>query len=504
MPVINLLQAAHSELSFFKKVTIMELFKSNPYNILIPVEETKEFLLFNTLTGGIEVLDGEEGVLLAELFCLSYFSRDSFGDKEYIFEYLQEREYILGESKNIVDVFEKYTADNQFKNSGTIFLTIGTTITCNMGCPYCFEFVKPNHTLKDDKVKKQTVDYIEQIILNADRKIHTLSVTWYGGEPLINVKAIIDLSAGFIELTKRHGVGYEANIITNGIYLTAENVQTLIDCKVTSAQVTIDGAKKEHEKKRPLKQKGGENYFKILKNLSVIPESLRINVRVNVDKEVADSIENMLDDFNAFTIWPHKHRQFSFDPAWLRSYEEIKITDDVKETRMHVDEFFEFKQNFRLSLVRRLNAWAKKNNSKRARLKWDLPKYQSTCATWASPVSLVVDPNGFIHKCWETIHDDSRAPSSVFESYNPEIFASYSSFNRYTHSPVCRNCKYLPVCDKISCSHEAIKNTVPQCTEWKYKTESYLREQYLRMKNEPDTIVAPESADAINTGHSNK
>jgi uncharacterized protein len=483
----------------------MQLFKSNPYNLLVPVRETGEFLLFNTLTGGIELFDMKEGSLLAEIFCLKQFTQDSFCEREYLFEYLQEREYVLDNDTDIINVFEKYTEKNQFKNSGTIFLTVGTTITCNMGCPYCFEFVKPNHTLKDDRVKKHTVDYIEQIILGADRKIHSLSVTWYGGEPLINVKAIRDLTQGFLELTAKHGVSYDAKIITNGIYLTEENVRMLIDCKVSSAQVTIDGSRKVHDKKRPLKQKNGENYFKILKHLSLLPEGININVRINVDKEVAESVEHLLDDLGAFKIWPHKHKQFNFDPAWLRSYEEIKLTDDEKETRMHVDEFFEFKQQFRLSLLRRLNEWISKNSAKQARLKWDLPKYQSTCATWASPVSLVVDPNGYIHKCWETIHDDTKAPSSVFDAYDPAVFEYYSSFNRYNHNTVCRHCKFLPVCDKISCSHEAIKNTVPQCTEWKYKTESYLREQYLRMVTQPETIVRPaDAADAVNTGHSNK
>ncbi|MDE3250670.1 MAG: radical SAM protein, partial [Bacteroidota bacterium] len=431
----------------------MEMFKSSPYNVLIPVEESAEYLLFNTLTGGIEVFARSEGEMLAEIFMLKEFSVDSFGDRDYLFEYLLEREYVLEAGKNIIDVFEKYTERNQFKNSGTIFLTIGTTITCNMGCPYCFEFVKPNHTLKDDKVKAKTVDYIEQIICKADRKIHSLNVTWYGGEPLINVKAIIDISKGFFELSEKYQLDYDAKIITNGIYLTEENVRTLITCRVSSAQVTIDGAKRVHDKKRPLKQKNGENYFKILKNLALLPEGININVRLNVDKEVAASAEDLLDDLNAFKIWPHKHRQFNFDPAWLRSYEEIKLSEEEQDTRIHVDEFFEFKQNFRLSLVRRLNSWAERNGGKRAKLKWDLPKYQSTCATWASPVSLVVDPNGYIHKCWETIHDDSKAPTSIFEEYNPAVFEYYSSFNRYTHNNVCRNCKYLPVCDKISCSH---------------------------------------------------
>lgn len=482
----------------------MQLFKSNPYNVLIPVDERGEFLIYNTLTGGIEILSLEEGKLLSELFNLQEFQEEDFHENPLLLEYLVEREYIIDSQKNIVDIFEKNNQENQFKNAGTIHLTIGTTISCNMGCSYCFEFVKPNHTLKDDKVKKQTVNYIEEIILKSDKKIHTLSVTWYGGEPLLNVRAIDDMSVGLIELTQKYKLKYDAKIITNGIYLTEINVKKLIDNKVGLIQVTIDGARDVHDRKRPLKQKNAENYYRILNNLSVIPEGIDVAVRVNVDREVAISTPDMLDDFRSFGIWPNKYKQFRFDPAWLRSYDEIVLNDDEKNTRMEMDEFFDFKQSFRLSLLNRFNKWADANSIKAARLKWDLPSYQSTCATWASPVSLVVDPNGYIHKCWETIHDDTKAPASVFDTYDPEVFAKYSAFNRYTHNEVCRNCKYLPVCDKISCSFEAIKKSVPECTEWKYKSESYIKEQYLRMKNEPDSISTPFASTAVNTGHSNK
>ncbi|MBB6499064.1 radical SAM/SPASM domain-containing protein [Pedobacter cryoconitis] len=482
----------------------MQLFKSSPYNVLIPIDEREEFLIFNTLTGGIEILNSEEGKLLSELSCLKYFQKEVYPENLLLLEHLISKEYIIDSEKNMIEIFEKNSTDHQFKNTGTIYLTIGTTISCNMGCSYCFEFVKPNHTLKDDKVKKQTVIYIDEIIRKAEQKIHTLSITWYGGEPLLNVKAIEDMSVGLIELAEKYNLTYTAKIITNGIYLTETNVKKLIDNKVELIQVTIDGAREIHDKKRPLKQKNAKNYYRILENLSQIPEGINVLVRMNVDHEVANSSSDMLDDFQSFGIWPNKYKQFSFDPAWLRSYEEIALDEDEKDIRMHVDAFFDFKQNFRLNLLERFNNWANLHNTKSARLKWDLPSYQSTCATWASPISLVVDPNGFIHKCWETIHDDTKAPSSVFDSYDPKVFDKYSAFNRYSHNDVCRNCKYLPVCDKISCSFEAIKNTVPQCTEWKYKTESYIREQYLRMINKPETINVPTAAAAVNTGHSNK
>lgn len=481
----------------------MKLLKNNTYNVLIPVPERKEFLLFNTLTGGIEILNEEEGALMGEIMSLKNFNHDQVDND--IIEYLYEKEYLIEDGEDMIELLENHTRENQFKNAGAINLTIGTTITCNMGCSYCFEFVKPNHTLKDQNVKTKIVEYIEQIIQNSGKKVHTLSVTWYGGEPLINVKAIEDLSVGLVQLAETYQLKYAANVITNGIYLTKENVDLLVRCKVNSAQITIDGAREVHDRKRPLKQKKGENYFKILRNISEVDTpNLNINLRLNVDKEVASCVDTLLDDFYEYGIWPHKNSQINFDPAWLRSYEELELSQEESDKRMHVDEFFEFKQNFRLNLISRYNKWAAENNRKTAKLKWDLPVYQSTCATWASPISLVVDPNGYVHKCWETIHDETEAPTSVFEPYSPEKFSSYSAFNRYTHHEVCRNCSYLPICDKISCSHEALRNTVPQCTEWKYKTKDYLKVQYLRMTNEPESITKPMTADFINSGHSNK
>ena len=481
-----------------------QTYKSSPYNVLIPVEERNEFLLFNTLNGGIEVLKESEGMLMAELIALKAFRMEMFPNENGLMDYLINREYLIPSEKNMVEIFESNIAHHQFKNAGTIHLTIGTTISCNMGCSYCFEFVKPNHTLKDDRVKKQTVAYVKEIIKHAGHKVHTLSVTWYGGEPLLNVRAISDMSVGLIDLAAECKIKYSAKIITNGIYLTEENMNILVANRVSLIQVTIDGAREVHDRKRPLKQKNAENYYRILRNLSALPKGTNVAVRLNVDREVADSAELLLDDFEKFGIWPAKYDQVSFDPAWLRSYEEIQLNAQEKGLRMHVDDFFDFKQNFRLSLLGRFNRYADFHGLKPGKLKWDIPSYQSTCATWASPISLVVDPNGFIHKCWETIHDDSFAPTSVFEPYDPSKFDKYSAFNRYTHNDVCRKCKYLPVCDKISCSFEALKNLVPQCTEWKYKTESYLKEQYLRMKGSPEMMIEPRNASALNTGHSNK
>lgn len=80
----------------------MTTYKSSPYNILIPVTERNEFLLYNTMTSGIDVLDRKEGVFMAEILSLRSFNKDSFTDcslNDYFFDYLLEREYVLESEK---------------------------------------------------------------------------------------------------------------------------------------------------------------------------------------------------------------------------------------------------------------------------------------------------------------------------------------------------------------------------------------------------------------------
>ncbi|WP_212004684.1 radical SAM/SPASM domain-containing protein [Chitinophaga sp. HK235] len=485
----------------------MKLYKASPYNMLIPVEPRNEFLLYNTLTSGMEILNRDEGIAIAELMTVREFDRElHFRGDQGMMDHWIEQEYFIEADSNLKKQLEAHTAATQYKQGKTILLTIGTTITCNMGCAYCFEFVKPNHTLKDEKVMKQLVTYVEEIIIKLNGHIEGIRVMWYGGEPLINMRAIREVTAGLMDLVDKYQLEYTAGVVTNGIYLSEENVRTLIECKVKTAQVTLDGAQRTHDVKRPLKQKGAENYTRIVRNLAAIPPELQVTIRLNVDREVRDTVDELLDDMYRHEIWPQRHGQFLFDVSWMRTYEEIEITAEERDKRMYNEEFYAFQQDFRLRLIKRYNQWAAANNTRIAKLKWDLPEYQSTCATWANPLSLVIDPQGNIHKCWETIHDDGYAPTSIFQEFKAENYTFYNSYNRYNHNPVCANCRFLPSCDTINCSFESIKYAVPRCTQWKYNGEGYIRDQYLRMMNEPDTIGRPVQAEMKtgNTGHVNK
>lgn len=488
----------------------MKDIKYSFYNVIVPVAEKSEYLIYNLISGGLEVLTWEQGAYLESVGQSSLRPGDSeLSGQEELLSYLYDKGFFVRSDLNEREEYNKFYSKKKEllydKDDGSINLTVGTTIMCNMGCPYCFEFVKPNKSLNDIENLRAIITYINDMVEQSPvKRWHSLNVTWYGGEPLINKNAISRLTPMLQELCAKHGMSYSANIITNGILLTSDNWELLKKCDVKNVQITIDGPQKTHDKSRPLKGRNNEkkNYFQILENLCLMPSGMHVTVRINTDREIADSIDELFQDFHVFGLWPMRSNQISFSTAWLRTYEEANESD--LSARFSVGDFFDFQQSFRLNLVNRYNRWASQNQREQARLKWVLPEIQDECATWVSPYSLVVDPDGNIHKCWETIHEGKEAISHVSQGFKIESHQPYMDYDRSQLNEICSSCKYLPVCDKLSCSHQALKEGMPDCTPWKTKTEDSLKYQYLLMDSRPDLIIFPGHTSKVNTGHSNK
>ena len=117
----------------------------------------------------------------------------------------------------------------------------------------------------------------------------SLSVTWYGGEPTLYLDMIEALSAQLRDACERRGAQYlPATIITNGYLLTEKTAQRLKAAGIEEAQVTLDGDRDTHNRRRPLK--GGVGTFdRILENVAASRDILKIQIRINVDRSNADT-----------------------------------------------------------------------------------------------------------------------------------------------------------------------------------------------------------------------
>ncbi|XVV09896.1 radical SAM protein [Actinoplanes sp. CA-131856] len=157
-------------------------------------------------------------------------------------------------------------------------LTIVTSLGCNFDCPYCFEAKHPS--LLDEDVQQRLLQLVDKRL----SAVRTLSVLWYGGEPLVGLPALLSLSDQLLARAAAAGAAYHAQIITNGYLLTAEVARQLRDRAVTSCQITLDGPPEVHDRRRPLA--GGRGTFApILANIVTAADILDVAVRVNLDED---------------------------------------------------------------------------------------------------------------------------------------------------------------------------------------------------------------------------
>lgn len=488
--------------------TEVSIFKPSFYNFVIEATD-EDYLLYNTKNTGLIQLNRTDGVFVESLNSMDKIVVDDHPEQRALLLDLRKKGFLIDyENDERNELHRVYSLDKETytKDAADINLTIGTTILCNMGCSYCFEFVKPNKTLKDESIMDDIIAYLRDMMEKSPVRIwRDMNIVWYGGEPLINKKAIDKLSPMLMDLCKEKGIKYQAEIITNGLLLDEETWHKLKKYEVRNVQVTLDGPKEIHDKSRPLLGSGKlGNYDRIMKNLSIMPEGMHLALRINLDKKVFDKFELLLTDLRDNGIWPQRHDDVNIDVAWLRTYEEEKEKTEVTD-RFDTDEYYHALMEIKLLKRKVYNEWAETQGRRPAKISWELPELQSECATWVSPYSMVIDPEGNIHKCWETIHDSKESVNNVSEGFRKEDFDRYSDYDRYnTSHEKCTDCKFVPVCDQLSCSHQVVGEKEPPCTYWKFVLEDSLRDQFRFMKNNAEIMGMDNAERTTNKGHSNK
>jgi uncharacterized protein len=236
---------------------MQQRYKTSHFSFSIPVIEHDETIIFNSLTGGTMTLSNHEEKLFNKLSGLNSFKLEEFLPSEQnILTTWIDKDYIVDKETDESD-FCKKTINSYLNKRGklkseTLSFTILPTDACNMACAYCFENKKKSKVLDDKKIEQLEV-FIENI-LNKDkeRTLKKLHIVWYGGEPLLGKDAIEKLSQKFNTICNKYNLKYSSTMITNGILLTPEMWSFLQKYNINDVQITIDGIKEIHDKRRLL------------------------------------------------------------------------------------------------------------------------------------------------------------------------------------------------------------------------------------------------------------
>lgn len=238
------------------------------------IEDTTEDgrkILFNTFTKVGIILNQEEYDSIVNVTDTIW---GNYAIENYI---LVPEDY--DEASKIIEIRERdRVKDEDFLTKISEFTILPTT-DCNARCFYCFENGH-NVTVMSVEMAENVADYI--IKHSKDFPSDTvMTLRWFGGEPLFNMKAI-DIICGKL---KENGVKFKSNIISNGYLFTPDVAEIAVkDWNMKSAQITLDGSNEIYKKVKNYIYDDEDPLETVLNNMEgMIKAGFEISVRMNVD-----------------------------------------------------------------------------------------------------------------------------------------------------------------------------------------------------------------------------
>lgn len=166
------------------------------------------------------------------------------------------------------------------KTTSKHLFTILPTSACNARCYYCFEAGAPIFTM-DAAAAGRAADYMIR-----ERDDNTITVHWFGGEPLCNLAAIDHIA----DALNRDGRPWQSQITTNGYLFDQDLVTRAVSSwHLGYAQITLDGTRDVYNKAKAYVHAAEDPYARVLKNIELLLNAgVSVVVRMNLGTENAD------------------------------------------------------------------------------------------------------------------------------------------------------------------------------------------------------------------------
>ncbi|NTU95268.1 MAG: SPASM domain-containing protein [Bacteroidales bacterium] len=416
------------------------------------MEDEGKYLLFNGVSGALMKLDKRIfDKAINFLQEKASIPKPDSNDEDYkLFSSLKKGHFMV--PKEIDELLLLKTRYNISRFNDTTHITIMPTLDCNLCCFYCYEVTKKQYISK--QIIKGIAEYFDQCA--SRQKGKELRVDWYGGEPLMAFDIINELSALFQLSCEKHGCRYKSTMATNGTLLNERVFHLLATCNISAYQITLDGNKDIHDKRRPFKASEGSSFEAIMDNIGKIIGSVALYVRINVDTSNQEGVFDLLDLFVS-KGWLAKENKFYPYLAPINTF--TKTCQDVSDVCCNSTDFIDLSLRF----YRQLNKYTQNIKSNRFYL---YPGTRRFNCSAVSINSLLIGPSGHIFKCGLTADNEENSVGHIFDQdvdlMNSEML-KWLSFDPFSDEK-CLNCKALPVC-LGGCPKYRIENNVTMVTK---------------------------------------
>lgn len=406
------------------------------YTIPIALEvEPGKTLLVHGYTGAIDVV---ETALWQQI--RNYPEQDDFTQEEV--DILSKRGYLTARTPEEELGYVKRLSDVLHKSYSKLYKSYGFVVTynCNFRCPYCFENAISKHgtAWSGKTMTPELVDRAFEAMFEIEprKELHKKSILLYGGEPLLREN--YDIVKYIVE--KGVSLGYKFHVITNGYDLDYFE-DLLSNDKFQYFQVSIDGWREYHNRRKYHFSEGG-SFDKVIANIGLLlKREISVSVRVNTDGNNFRDVGRLREYF--------KELGYS-DSPYFRMYaanvDEIKNVNKTKAIRYLGND--DFRENLKTSGTGLMHARAesiyrefKDYFEKRRRLHLSVVGCSGQYGTH------IFAPEGGIYTCLETVGKTQHC----IGYYNHPVIEWTDARSRWFgkhvgNTAVCSECSYALLC----------------------------------------------------------
>lgn len=432
-------------------------FKGSRYNHFVKQEDDTR-LVYNSVTNAMSTMDEEAWGRYQE------FRKGEYPKPEVeLDQHLVEGGYIVPEGLDEIAHLKHMHLASRFDNTSWS-MTICPTIACNFGCDYCFEVHKPG------KMSAAVQSAILTMLEERAPRLQTFSVTWYGGEPTLAWDVVQTLSHEIIRICNNHGITYEAAMISNGYLLDEQRVNELEELHISRVQITLDGNAEYHDTRRVLLS-GEGSFDRIIENLKhFVGSQAAASIRVNVDSRNQSGVHELID---------------SLATAGLAGQENIgiyfaAITSTTEPSHGVVNQCLSQKGFSQLEVDYLQYAMACGMTGA------PFPSLNFAGCIAIRPEEYVVQADGEVHKCWNTVGQSQYAVGHLLDpARNPLKSPEYTrwlNYDAFSGGLACNTCTWLPTC-MGGCPFHAVYHEVEanpgdgvylECTSFKFNHKKTL------------------------------
>ena len=352
------------------------------------------------------------------------------------------------------------------KTSRSRHLVIMPTEACNLRCTYCYQ------SFSRGSMARETIESLKACVRRLAPRDDHLAVSWFGGEPLLAYDTIIELSDSFIEACESSGIGYTADMSTNGYLLTPERFAALLERRVSRFMITLDGLDDVHDRRRK-QRAGGQTFETIARNLLALREleaDFAIDIRVNFDEDNAEAVPDLLRKLGEW-FGGDARFQLLVRPVgrWGGPQDErIPVCDrTVADVRMWEMADEGLKQGLALSETVA-----------------DIMMPAGAVCYAAKPQSLVIGSDGRLYKCSIALDDEMNRVGRLLPGGQLELdedkIAMWTSGGEEKDA-VCQSCFFRPACQGNHCPLYRIRTGKRPCPHEKRQIKRVL---HLLWKND--------------------